>query len=259
MAFVMGLRYSRMLILCFYLGAARPQFIDGRVQACIGFNGVARIALYENLRSTVLERVDTADHGRPCTAAGPRLCTYTAPYRSHCDRSAATMTESEELIWLVARQQIADVIYRYARGIDRLDLELVRACYHPDAYDDHGSMGGTVDEFIAAAATFLHGGTPAQIEDAAEMGLEHFLGLTCDPVGGMVQVPCIERNAFAAMRAMDCAAFALATDGRHAVSLDNVIDVMGSTGRDLQAKYRETARGGLAAIMKDRLLGERNE
>lgn len=81
------------------------------------------------------------------------------------------------------------------------------------------------------------------------MGLEHFLGLTCDPVGGRVQVPCIERNAFAAMRAMDCAAFALATDGRHTVSLDDVIDVMGATGLDLQAKYRETARGGLAAYL----------
>ena len=76
------------------------------------------------------------------------------------------MTESEGIAWLLARQQIADVICRYARGIDRLDLELVRACYHPDAYDDHGSMGGTVDAFIAAADTFLRRWTATQ----------HFMG-----------------------------------------------------------------------------------
>lgn len=115
-----------------------------------------------------------------------------------------------------------------------------------------GEVGASC-AMAAGAATFLLRGSNSQIEYAAEMGLEHFLGLTCDPIDGLVQVPCIERNAFAAMRAMDCAAYALATVGGHIVSLDNVIDVMNDTGRDLQSKYRETARGGLAAIMRDKL------
>ena len=112
---------------------------------------------------------------------------------------------------------------------------------------------GTACSMAAGAATFLLNGSNAQIEYAAEMGLEHFLGLTCDPIAGLVQVPCIERNAFAAMRAMDCAAYALATEGSHLVGLDDVIDVMNDTGRDLQSKYRETACGGLAAIMRNKL------
>jgi L-serine dehydratase len=112
---------------------------------------------------------------------------------------------------------------------------------------------GAACAMAAGAAAFLLNGGNGQIEYAAEMGLEHFLGLTCDPINGLVQIPCIERNAFAAMRAMDCAAYALATGGEHLVSLDDVIDVMNKTGKDLQAKYRETARGGLAAIMKKKL------
>lgn len=112
---------------------------------------------------------------------------------------------------------------------------------------------GAACAMAAGAAAFLLNGDNGQIEYAAEMGLEHFLGLTCDPINGLVQIPCIERNAFAAMRAMDCAAYALATGGEHLVSLDDVIDVMNKTGKDLQAKYRETARGGLAAIMKKKL------
>lgn len=112
---------------------------------------------------------------------------------------------------------------------------------------------GAASAMAAGAAAYLLNGDNGQIEYAAEMGLEHFLGLTCDPINGLVQIPCIERNAFAAMRAMDCAAYALATGGEHLVSLDDVIDVMNKTGRDMQAKYRETARGGLAAIMKKKL------
>jgi L-serine dehydratase len=109
---------------------------------------------------------------------------------------------------------------------------------------------GTACAMAAAAVTEILGGSPAQVEYAAEMGLEHWLGLTCDPVNGLVQVPCIERNAFAAMRAIECAAYSLATDGNHLVSFDDVVDVMNCTGRDMQSKYRETARGGLAEIMK---------
>ncbi len=105
---------------------------------------------------------------------------------------------------------------------------------------------GVACAMAAAAAAKLWGGTPAQIEYAAEMGLEHHLGLTCDPILGLVQIPCIERNAMAASRAFECAAFALNSDGRHRISFDEVVETMAQTGRDLQANYRETALGGLA-------------
>jgi len=107
---------------------------------------------------------------------------------------------------------------------------------------------GTACAMAAAAATQLLGGTPLQIEYAAEMGLEHHLGLTCDPVAGLVQIPCIERNAMAAARAIDSAAFALLSDGRHRISFDQVVAAMKSTGKDLPSLYRETAEGGLARV-----------
>lgn len=102
----------------------------------------------------------------------------------------------------------------------------------------------------AGASTQLFGGTPMQIEYAASMGMEHFLGLTCDPVCGLVQIPCIERNAFAATRAVDANVYALMTDGNHRVGFDSVIEVMKRTGRDIPSLYKETAEGGLAAHMK---------
>ncbi len=105
---------------------------------------------------------------------------------------------------------------------------------------------GSACAMAAAAATQLMGGSIRQIEYAAEMGLEHHLGLTCDPVNGLVQIPCIERNSFAAMRALDCATFASYSDGSHRISFDEVVKVMKQTGRDLPHLYRETAEGGLA-------------
>jgi L-serine dehydratase len=105
---------------------------------------------------------------------------------------------------------------------------------------------GSACAMAAGAAAQLMGGTIRQIEYAAEMGLEHHLGLTCDPVNGLVQIPCIERNVFAATRAMDCATFATYSDGSHRVSFDEVVVVMKQTGQDLPKVYRETAEGGLA-------------
>lgn len=107
---------------------------------------------------------------------------------------------------------------------------------------------GTACAMAAAAAAWFLGGTPRQIEYAAEMGIEHHLGLTCDPVLGLVQIPCIERNAFAAMRALDCAEYALLSDGQHRIPFDEAVTVMLKTGRDLGLAYRETARGGLATV-----------
>ena len=105
---------------------------------------------------------------------------------------------------------------------------------------------GTACAMSAAAAAQLFGGTPAQVEYAAEMGLEHHLGLTCDPIMGLVQIPCIERNAFAAARAMDAKDYALLSDGVHRVSFDQVVEAMKETGHDMPNLYRETSLGGLA-------------
>jgi L-serine dehydratase len=100
----------------------------------------------------------------------------------------------------------------------------------------------------SAAACQLFGGSTTQVEYAAEMGLEHHLGMTCDPVCGLVQIPCIERNAFAAARALDCDLYASFSDGRHSVSFDKVINAMKQTGHDIPSLYKETSEGGLAKV-----------
>ena len=108
-----------------------------------------------------------------------------------------------------------------------------------------GEVGSACSMAAAGLAEVL-GGTPEQVENAAEIGMEHNLGLTCDPVGGLVQIPCIERNGMGAVKAVTAARMALRGDGRHHVSLDKVIKTMKETGRDMSVKYKETARGGLA-------------
>jgi L-serine dehydratase len=117
---------------------------------------------------------------------------------------------------------------------------------------DVGCQGeiGTACAMAAAAANQLFGGSPAEIEYAAEMGLEHHLGLTCDPVCGLVQIPCIERNAFAAERALDANLFSMLTDGRHRISFDRVVSAMKETGHAIPSLYKETSEGGLARNVK---------
>ena len=117
---------------------------------------------------------------------------------------------------------------------------------------DVGCQGevGVACAMAAGAACQLFGGTPAQIEYAAEMGLEHHLGMTCDPVCGMVQIPCIERNAYAAARALDANIYSTFSDGKHRVSFDKLIQVMKETGHDLPSLYKETGTGGLARDFK---------
>ena len=105
---------------------------------------------------------------------------------------------------------------------------------------------GVACSMAAGALCAVMGGTPEQVENAAEIGMEHHLGLTCDPVGGLVQIPCIERNAIASVKAINAARMALRGDGSHHVSLDQVIKTMRETGADMMSKYKETARGGLA-------------
>ena len=105
---------------------------------------------------------------------------------------------------------------------------------------------GVACSMAAAGLAAVMGGTPEQVENAAEIGMEHNLGLTCDPIGGLVQIPCIERNTMGAIKAINAAKLAIRGDGRHVVSLDSVIETMLQTGRDMSVKYKETAQGGLA-------------
>lgn len=105
---------------------------------------------------------------------------------------------------------------------------------------------GSACAMAAAGLAAATGGSPEQVENAAEIGMEHHLGMTCDPIGGLVQIPCIERNAMASVKAIDAAIMALRGDGKHYVSLDKVLHTMRETGRDMLDKYKETARGGLA-------------
>lgn len=113
---------------------------------------------------------------------------------------------------------------------------------------------GVACAMAAAAASQLFGGTPAQIEYSAEMGLEHHLGLTCDPVCGLVQIPCIERNAYAAARALDANLYSAFSDGTHRVTFDRIVEVMKQTGHDIPSLYKETALGGLAATQDENQL-----
>jgi L-serine dehydratase len=108
-----------------------------------------------------------------------------------------------------------------------------------------GEVGSACSMAAGGLAEVL-GGSPPQVENAAEVGIEHNLGLTCDPVGGLVQIPCIERNAIGAVKAINAARLAINGDGSHKVSLDKAIKTMRDTGRDMKTKYKETARGGLA-------------
>lgn len=118
---------------------------------------------------------------------------------------------------------------------------------------------GVACAMAAAAACQLEGGDNAQIAYAAEMGLEHHLGLTCDPVDGLVQIPCIERNAMAASRAIDCATYAMAAIASNKISYDDILMTMMQTGKDMNSDYRETAKGGLARFFKEKILRRKNK
>ncbi|MGP5197878.1 L-serine ammonia-lyase [Brachybacterium alimentarium] len=147
----------------------------------------------------------------------------------------------------------------YIEGVDPEEIAvrfLLSAGAIGSLYKEHASISGaevgcqgevgSACSMAAAALCEAMGGKPAQVENAAEIAMEHNLGLTCDPVGGLVQVPCIERNAMAAVKAITAARFALRGTGEHFVSLDTVIETMRQTGKDMNARYKETAMGGLA-------------
>ncbi|GAB2745289.1 L-serine ammonia-lyase [Salinifilum aidingensis] len=147
---------------------------------------------------------------------------------------------------------------RFVRGADEdgivrflLTAGAIGALFKENASISGAEVGcqgevGSACSMAAAGLTEVLGGTPAQVENAAEIAVEHNLGLTCDPIGGLVQIPCIERNAVASVKAITAARMALRGNGTHFVSLDKAIKTMRNTGRDMKDKYKETARGGLA-------------
>ena len=157
------------------------------------------------------------------------------------------------------------VLYHLAKGHDFSEAKILHAlatagifgnvvkCNASISGAEVGCQGevGVACAMASAASCQLFGGSPSQIEYAAEMGLEHHLGMTCDPVCGLVQIPCIERNAFAACRALDAQLYATFSDGRHRVSFDHVVEVMKQTGHDLPSLYKETSEGGLAKEMTE--------
>ena len=156
---------------------------------------------------------------------------------------------------------IPAVLHYYDRFVRKVDDELLLSYFLTAAaigilYKKNASLSGAevgcqgevgvACSMAAGALTEILGGSPAIVENAAEIGMEHNLGLTCDPVGGLVQVPCIERNAMGAVKAINASRLALRGTGEHKVSLDKVIKTMWETGNDMKTKYKETARGGLA-------------
>ena len=156
------------------------------------------------------------------------------------------------------------VLYHLSKSYEFTDLRIIRALVtaglvgnivRTNASISGAEVGcqgevGVACAMAAAAANQLFGGSPAQIEYAAEMALEHHLGMTCDPVCGLVQIPCIERNAYAAARALDSNIYSSFSDGRHRVSFDKVVETMKETGKDLPSLYKETSQGGLARDYK---------
>lgn len=173
-------------------------------------------------------------------AAGARI--VTAPTNGAAGVLPAVLMFYEQCCEGASEQGVVDFLLA-AGAIGGLYID--NASISGAAVGCQGEIGVACSIAAAGLAAAL-GGVDAQIEFAAEIGMEHNLGLTCDPVGGLVQIPCIERNAVAAVKAINSAQLALASDGEHLVSLDRVIEVMRQTGADMHRKYKETSEGGLA-------------
>jgi L-serine dehydratase len=173
-------------------------------------------------------------------AAGGRV--VTAPTNGAAGVIPAVLRYHEQFGAAATRQTMHDMLLTAAAvgGIIKANASISGA--------EMGCQGevGSAAAMAAAALCAARGGTPAQVENAGEMALEHHLGMTCDPVGGLVQIPCIERNAFGAVKAVTSASLALMGDGVHAVPLDACIETMRQTGNDMSERYKETSLAGLA-------------
>ncbi|MDH3451941.1 MAG: L-serine ammonia-lyase [Gammaproteobacteria bacterium] len=195
-----------------------------RVDPMAGMDWVDLYALAVNEENAAGGRVVTA----PTNGAAGIVPAVMHYYRRFCERA-----DEEGIASFLLTAAAIGILYRENASISGAEV----GC--------QGEVGVACSMAAGALAEVL-GGTPEQVENAAEIGMEHNLGLTCDPVGGLVQVPCIERNAMGAVKAINAARLALRGDGTHFVSLDKVIKTMRETGADMKTKYKETARGGLA-------------
>jgi len=176
---------------------------------------------------------ENAAGGRVVTAPTNGAAGIVPAVLHYWDRFCSTGNSDEGVIRFLLTAGAIGILYKENASISGADV---------------GCQGevGVACSMAAGALAELLGGTPEQVENAAEIGMEHNLGLTCDPIGGLVQIPCIERNAMGAVKAINAARIALRGDGRHFVPLDKVIKTMRETGADMKTKYKETARGGLA-------------
>jgi L-serine dehydratase len=175
---------------------------------------------------------ENASGGRVVTAPTNGAAGIIPAVMHYCDRFASSPDKHWHRSFLLTAGAIG-LLFKENASISGADV----GC--------QGEVGVACSMAAGALAEFL-GGTPQQVENAAEIGMEHNLGLTCDPIGGLVQIPCIERNAMGAVKAINAARIALRGDGQHSVSLDAVIKTMRDTGKDMRRKYKETSKGGLA-------------
>ena len=198
----------------------RPAQRDGPAHEIMDFVSVYAMAVNEE--NAAGGRVVTA----PTNGAAGVIPAVLRYYRDHCEGA----TQAGLADFLLTATAIG--------GLFKLNASISGA--------EVGCQGevGVASSMAAAGLCAALGGSNAQIENAAEIAMEHHLGMTCDPVGGLVQIPCIERNAFGAVKAIAAASLALHGDGRHRVSLDSVIATMRQTGADMQSKYKETSLGG---------------
>jgi len=162
----------------------------------------------------------------------PAVLSY---YIRYCAQGADASVQDDDVVKFLFTAAGIGMLYKKNASISAAEM----GC--------QGEIGVSCSMAAAGLASVM-GGTNEQIENAAEIGMEHNLGMTCDPIGGLVQVPCIERNSMGATKAINAARLALMADGSHLVSLDAVIETMRLTGRDMQSKYKETALGGLAVV-----------
>jgi L-serine dehydratase len=175
---------------------------------------------------------ENAAGGRIVTAPTNGAAGIIPAVMSYADRFIETLDEDAVVRFLLTSAAIG-ILYKKNASISGAEV----GC--------QGEVGVACSMAAGALAEFM-GGDPSRVENAAEIGMEHNLGLTCDPVGGLVQVPCIERNAMGSVKAINAARLAMRGEGDHKVSLDKVIKTMWDTGNDMKTKYKETARGGLA-------------
>jgi L-serine dehydratase len=218
-----GLHVKRRAAKIFATLQSRPQANTAPPHACLDF--IAAYAMAVNEENAAGGRVVTA----PTNGAAGVIPAVLRYYLDHCPGADAAGIQK----FFLTAAAIGGLIKRNA-SISGAEV---------------GCQGevGSASAMAAAGLCAALGGTNAQVENAAEIAMEHHLGMTCDPIGGLVQIPCIERNGFGAMKAIGAASLALHGDGTHIVSLDAVIETMRQTGLDMQTKYKETSLGGLAA------------